>query len=108
MPREVIPDEPIWKPYANIGTAKTAGQYGLTALLMFYLFFGVLRPLIKKATSDIRAPAVQTVTFNQAEPASVSVPQPGYDSDLLTAKQLAAQEPKVVANVVKNWVNGNE
>jgi flagellar M-ring protein FliF len=108
MPREVIPEEPIWKPYANIGTAKTAGQYGLTALLMFYLFFGVLRPLIKKATSDIRAPVVQTVTFNQAEPASVSVPQPGYDSDLLTAKQLAAQEPKVVANVVKNWVNGNE
>ena len=25
-----------------------------------------------------------------------------------TQQQLAAQEPKVVANVMKNWVNGNE
>ena len=106
-PKEIIPEEPFWKPYANLGTAKTVGQYALTALLLIYLFFGVLRPLIKKATTEVRAPAAPSAG-NQVAAASGPAPQPGYDSNLLAAKQLATQEPKVVANVVKNWVNGNE
>ena len=32
----------------------------------------------------------------------------GYQQNLEMAKQLAKQDPKVVANVVKTWVNGNE
>jgi flagellar M-ring protein FliF len=116
-PKEIIPEEPIWQPYANLGTVKIAGQYALTTLLMLYLFFGVLRPLIKKATDPGRAavmpianasnPPAPTANNVSASPNSTA-PEPGYDSDLLTAKQLAIQEPKVVANVVKTWVNGHE
>jgi flagellar M-ring protein FliF len=113
--KEIIPEEPIWQPYANLGTAKIVGQYALTAALLLYLFFGVLRPLIKKATAPARLLA--TPAANASEPAATNyapssssgpAPEPGYDTDLLAAKQLAIQEPKVVANVVKNWVNGNE
>jgi len=113
--KQIIPEEPIWQPYANLGTAKIAGQYALTTLLMLYLFFGVLRPLIKKATAPARllvspaADASEPAATNYAPtPSSGPAPEPGYDTDLLAAKQLAMQEPKVVANVVKNWVNGNE
>ena len=31
-----------------------------------------------------------------------------YESNLQMAKQLASQEPKIVANVVKDWVSGDE
>jgi len=31
-----------------------------------------------------------------------------YEQQLLAAKQLAQQEPKLVANVVKDWMSGNE
>ena len=115
--KEIIPEEPIWQPYANLGTAKIAGQYALTTLLMLYLFFGVLRPLIKKATAPARLLAAPNANANDPEATATNyaptqsngpAPEPGYDTDLLAAKQLAMQEPKVVANVVKNWVNGNE
>jgi len=32
----------------------------------------------------------------------------GYQQNLEIAKNLAKQDPKIVANVVKTWVNGNE
>jgi flagellar M-ring protein FliF len=31
----------------------------------------------------------------------------GYTASLEAAKQLARQDPKVVANVVRNWVSGS-
>jgi len=104
-PREIIPEEPFWKPYATLDTAKSAGQYALTAALLLYLFFGVLRPMIKKATSGNQmALAMESSPMAPAAAAPVA----GYESNLLEAKQLATQEPKVVANVVKTWINGNE
>lgn len=116
-PKEIIPEESFWKPYATLGTAKIAGQYALTAAALLYLFFGVLRPLIKKATSNAR-PSVQASHVSNSNTAAATnepamappatEPAPSYDTDLLAAKQLATQEPKVVANVMKAWVNGNE
>ena len=111
-PREIIPEEPFWKPYANIGTAKITGQYALSAALLLYLFFGVLRPLLKRATSapPARAPTSSSVA-ERSEPSSGSArasANTGYADNLQNAKQMATQDPKVVANVVKNWVNNNE
>jgi flagellar M-ring protein FliF len=118
QPVEIIPEQPFWKPYATIETAKTAGQYALTVAVLLYLFFGILKPLMKKATTSVQASekvatAPHQNNENSANSDSAQANGPGaavsgYDNDLLTAKQLATQEPKVVANVVKNWVNGNE
>jgi flagellar M-ring protein FliF len=33
---------------------------------------------------------------------------PAYDQSLLTAKQMAKENPRMVASVVSNWTNGNE
>jgi flagellar M-ring protein FliF len=36
-------------------------------------------------------------------------PQPDrYETTLSSAKQIAKEDPKIVANVVKQWVAGNE
>jgi flagellar M-ring protein FliF len=32
----------------------------------------------------------------------------GYDSDLRAVKDMARQDPRTVANVVKDWVGRNE
>ena len=39
-----------------------------------------------------------------ARPHTAQRPEPGYDADLRAVKDLARQEPRVVANVVKDWV----
>ncbi len=103
-PREVIPEEPIWKPYANLGTARIVAQYALSATLLLYLFFGLLRPLLKRATDA----AANSPVGERSEPPAGTTRAPasdGYTKNLKSAKQMAVQEPKVVANVVKNWVN---
>jgi hypothetical protein len=43
-----------------------------------------------------------------AAPGPGGAPQTAYDAHLAQAKALAKQDPKIVANVVKNWVAGNE
>ena len=72
----------------------------------------MLRPLLKRATSapPARAPTSSSVA-ERSEPSSGSArasANTGYADNLQNAKQMATQDPKVVANVVKNWVNNNE
>lgn len=58
--------------------------------------------------------AAQQAAASQGGAAPATTGQPAapratsYQDNLQAAKQMALQEPKVVANVVKNWVNGNE
>lgn len=43
-----IPEDPFWKPYANLSTAKTAIQYIITAVVLFLLYSKVLKPLMAR------------------------------------------------------------
>jgi flagellar M-ring protein FliF len=118
-------EPPIWKNPEYIAMAKDGGRYLLLAAVLLYLFFGVLRPLLKKvspppapppaledASGD--APALgdesdedgAVVQLSSGEPAGSK--QPGYQDNLEAAKALARQDPRMVANIVKNWVDGNE
>lgn len=153
-PREVIPEQPFWKPYATLDNAKQAAQYLLTAAVLLYLYFSVLRPMIRmlpgnkakeeeaKRLAELKAelkaeqeaqqklkqeaqeaqeakaeakPGETPATATAAAPGTAAAAAPpnglrisSYQDNLQAAKQMALQEPKVVANVVKNWVNGNE
>lgn len=46
-----IPEDPIWKPYANLATAKTAIQYIITAAVLFLLYSKVLKPLMARMSN---------------------------------------------------------
>ncbi|MCX7250479.1 MAG: flagellar basal-body MS-ring/collar protein FliF [Burkholderiales bacterium] len=147
-PREVIPEQPFWQPYATLDNAKTAAQYLLTTAVLLYLYFSVLRPMIRmlpgnkakeeeaKRMAELKAeqeaqqklkqeaqesqetkaeskPGETPATAAAPGTAAAAAPPNGlrissYQDNLQAAKQMALQEPKVVANVVKNWVNGNE
>lgn len=153
-PREVIPVQPFWQPYATLDNAKTAAQYLLSGALLLYLYFSVLKPMIRmlpgnkakeeeaKREAELKAAqeaeqqlrqelaeareaqeARQLATAGETAAGASTAAAPGttaaagtppglrvssYQENLQAAKQMALQEPKVVANVVKNWVNGNE
>ncbi len=154
-PREVIPEQPFWQPYATVDNAKQAAQYLLSAAALLYLYFVVLKPMIRllpgnKAKEEEAKRAAELKAAQEAEQklrqeleevreaqeskeasagekaptgSATSAAEPGadaaagtppglrmssYQQNLQAAKQMALQEPKMVANVVKNWVNGNE
>jgi len=100
------------------------GKYLLIGLLGMYLFFGVLRPSMRKLFRPEPPPApppaigVDVDTRTDAEKAATTVlegkpnapvieakPISAYERDLEFARQVAQQDPKVVATVVKSWIN---
>jgi flagellar M-ring protein FliF len=118
-------EPPAWKNPEYIAIARDGGRYLLLAAVLLYLFFGVLRPLLKKV-SPPPAPALAGAAGNAPAPAlgngadedgavvqlsSGALPAPkqrNYQENLEAAKALARQDPRMVANIVKNWVDGNE
>ena len=122
-------EPPVWKNPEYIAMAKDGGRYLLLAVVLLYLFFGVLRPLLKKvAPPPAPVPALEGAGGNAGGSAAAlgneadedgavvqlssgELPPPkqrSYQENLEAAKALARQDPRMVANIVKNWVDGNE
>lgn len=104
---EAIPETPFWKQPAVYLQAKDIAKQLLIAGVAIFLVLGVLRPLLKDL-AKARADNLNLV----AAPGGQLLPQTpqagGYEQHLESVKQLAKQEPKLVANVVKGWVSGND
>lgn len=104
---EAIPDVPVWKQPQNIELAKDIGKHLLIGALALYLLLGIVRPMLRKLTTA--PPMVMPELLRNEGTISLALPQnTGYEQQLQTAKQIAKQDPKVVANVVKSWVGSNE
>jgi flagellar M-ring protein FliF len=95
--REPVAELPLWKQPETLSIAKEAGKDALFAAVVAYLFFGVVRPMLRQAASA--PPPVEVVPAPLPMPADAG----GVDP-LLRARKLAREDPKIVANVVKSWV----
>jgi flagellar M-ring protein FliF len=109
-----IADLPWWKQPDTIDYAKTGAKYALIGAIGLYVFFGVLRPTMRRlftappettalpalaVSSGINTDAIAAVDDTVRLQKSAS-----FERNLTTARSLAKEDPKVVANVVKNWV----
>ncbi|MEO6145761.1 MAG: flagellar basal-body MS-ring/collar protein FliF, partial [Sulfuriferula sp.] len=63
--KEILPDVPFWKQSENIQLAKDIGKYLIAIVVLLYLFFRVLKPLLRKLSDN---------THKQA-----ALPAPGDD-----------------------------
>lgn len=99
---EEIPETPMWKDPATISMAKEIGRNLLIAGVVFFLVFGVLRPLLKDLSTPPELPEAP------AEEGGAKVVLGSHEERLEAAKELARKEPKIVAGVVKDWIGGNE
>lgn len=115
--QEIVPELPLWKQPDTIQFAKDLGKYLLAALVLLYLFFRVLKPMLRKLTDNTNVAALpppggaDDVVHLSTSGELVEVINNGihgYQQNLDLAKQLAKQDPKVVASVVKTWVSGND
>jgi flagellar M-ring protein FliF len=108
---EKLPDVPIWKEPETIQTAKEFARYGGIALIVLLVFFGVLRPLMRQIagpprSAEAEAAEEETPVTMDANGQPVALPAPPGNLD--KARALAKQDPRIVANVVRNWVNRDE
>jgi flagellar M-ring protein FliF len=125
---DLEPEVPLWKQPGMIELAKEIGKYVLLAAVLLYLYFGVLRPIIwklsgreererlakEKAEAEAEAAAAaaaagfdpddpDAIVNLSGEPAIDERAQ--YKANLETAKQWAKNDPKLVASIIKTWVN---
>jgi flagellar M-ring protein FliF len=126
--KEKAEEIPLWKQADVIQSAKEIGKYLVSALLLAYLFFAFLKPTLNKLTGrDPATLAAEELARKEAEKeakkkeeqeeeeaAIVSLSEQKmqensqattYESNMDMAKQLAENDPRIVANVIKAWVS---
>ncbi|MBU0623076.1 MAG: flagellar M-ring protein FliF [Gammaproteobacteria bacterium] len=111
--QEVIPETPIWKQPDMIALVKDIFKYLLIAGGIGFLLFGVIKPAYKTiaeqsaAQDEAWAAMQQNPVAHHAGGMNPYAAQQGtsYEENLQVAKQLAKDDPKIVATVVKEWVN---
>jgi len=90
---------PLWKQPETIATAKDVGRNVLIAGLVLFLVLGCC---VHCWPSSPRCGCLRLLSPGDDVTATVQR-QVGYANNLDAAKQLARNEPKLVANVVKEW-----
>ena len=111
------PELPVWREPDNIEMAKVAGKYLMMTILALFVWFSVLRPLLRKhlqpgqaakgtgapgATSSINA-AGATESADPAAQADARRTERHQDN-VNFARDLAAKDPRVVAMLIKHWM----
>jgi flagellar M-ring protein FliF len=105
---EKVAEVPMWKDPSIIGMAKEAGKYLLYGVLVLFILMK-LKPILRNLLKPppVIAPAQLTGPEDAIELSAPPTPD-RYETSMESAKQIAKQDPKVVANVVKTWVGANE
>ena len=103
---------PAWRNPEYIAMAKDAGKgFGLL-LLILYVLFGIVRPLLRQLSTPPLAPADPALALahagaGAAESSSSSgvLPAPVEATTPSTAQaQLTQKDPRVIVNVIRTWV----
>lgn len=118
-PVEKLAPPQWWKDPDNLPLAKEALKYVVAAALLAFLFFRVLKPMLRPVLHRIDLIADSTPrTIDPEEALSIEERAQleameanqarGYRDNLQMAKKLAKEDPRIVANVVKAWVGSND
>jgi flagellar M-ring protein FliF len=117
-PVEKLEEVPLWKNPEVIEYAKDALRFLVGMIVLMMLYKRALKPMLNKLTTlspPLIASSATSSNNNDEQDAVVSITNqsnagapPAYEQNLLAAKQMAKDNPRIVASVVSNWTNGNE
>jgi flagellar M-ring protein FliF len=108
-PVEIIPEVPIWKKPEMIEYGKDALRFivGIVVLLMIYK--KALKPILNKlmtATPKRLEPPPSQEAIADMSGDKAAIVASASQQNLGAARQLAKDNPRMVANVVSTWTNG--
>lgn len=113
-PEEIIPEVPMWKNPETIEYGKDALRFIVGIVVLIMIYKRLLSPMLRKLTAPspklLNAPNDEDAVVNlsgEDGQAQLSSPNNGANK-LAAAKQLAKDNPRMVASVVANWTSGNE
>lgn len=117
---EIVLDVPLWKDPDVIMLAKDIGKQLLIAAVVLFFLLKILKPFLKSLTPPAALPPpVEQGQLTDGSAAAGQLPEQVdevaiqaiqksiFEENLKRAKQLALDEPAIVANVVKDWMGKN-
>jgi len=126
-PAEPVVEPDWWRDPANMPLFKDLARYAFVAAVIAFLYFRFLRPLLRPAIKKFdEATAIPEEPKEdekaegeegeeEAEENEEDLEEEekirrdmGYRANLKLAKDLANQDPRIVANVIKAWLGSNE
>ncbi len=115
-----------WRDPANLPLAKEIGKYLLLFAVLAFLYYRILLPLMRPAikkfdevtalppepepevVDEVAEEIAAELAEEELEEQEVERRNQGYRKNLEMAQELARQDPRIVANVVKAWLGSNE
>lgn len=112
VPEEEIAEIPFWKQPDMILLAKEIGKQLIIAALVLFFLLKILKPFLKSLLPPPPPPAKPQATAALEESKNLALNHQqemiNHEQNITKAKQLALNEPIIVANVIKEWVSDNE
>lgn len=107
---ENLEEVPFWQRLDMIELAKDIVKYMAIIGVILFVVYRVIKPAFVTLFTPVSNTGGFTASPIVQPPAeeAYSPSTPSYENSLLTAKQIAQQEPKIVASVIKEWVGKNE
>ena len=102
---------PVWKDPDMIELGKELFKYLVIVLALAFVYFGVIRPLLRSVAPQ-PAPAGAEPAEGEEEDVMVSLSggtrASTFDAKLARARELAKNDPRMVANLIREWMGSNE
>lgn len=114
--KEMVADAPFWKDAELVALAKELARYLVIGGIILYLWLRLLKPVIDKMVEPPAPPAEEEEeTVDGVEIGPDGLPHlvhhnahQAYEDKLAAARELARKDPKAVANMIKEWMDGSE
>lgn len=109
-----VPETPFWKDPNLIASVKGGLKYVLFGIIAFLMWARLLKPLFNSLITMAQQARSQARLGmgdinGEGEGAMLGSPlREGFDTKMKNARQLANSDPKLVANLIKEWVSGSE
>lgn len=115
-PKEILVEAPLWKNPEYIDLAKDLLKLVVSVFALFMVYRKAVKPMVSKLVRPTSENELQEIGMpdllekRTEQPASLESNKQtkGYQQNLEEAKSLAKDNPKMVANIVTAWANGNE
>jgi flagellar M-ring protein FliF len=103
---------PLWKDPEILSIGKDLLKYGAIAGIIAYLLLGVARPLIKSMLDSLpktpqKSVGSQLNIVTDGEEEQGASPAATLDKKIEQAREIAQHDPKIVANIIKDWTGSN-
>jgi flagellar M-ring protein FliF len=99
-------DIPLWKDPETLSLVKDLIKYGVIAGIIAYLLLKVVKPLITTMVKPPESEHVHGGAYDEMEEEEERGPTP-FQEKLQRARSVAEQDPKAVANIIKDWTGSN-